>query len=522
MNLKSIIPFISLTWLFVGCTNLQQFVDNAENNCPSPPVSHPKFTVKQEGDFFEKLKTLNIKVSDNIITFQTQDYDFIFCDDNQTFITKKGNYQPEQKPAKNYEEAIKELVNPPYQTIDWQDKTYQYRVLLYPNPFPDFEVEAEKVILELIIPEAEEPQKHTLYTLKQVKQKQAGIQLGVPKITASVINNNQFYWSVSSEQGEGNGGIATIVNYDTQVDKINIIQPSQLAKQQINDLQISNKDTEIILWLATQTSGEGNPYLPGMGLISYNLNNQSLKSYHARNSNLVGIIPHKLEIEKDKLWVATGNGICQIQWQKIEQKNSWKCWQFKLQAELLTEGLDIYKSLLNTNPETTINAGENNKPVEVLWWSPQDYEREKGRYEIVYDSDFSVTLENSGVMEWKERYDKEYKANSWEAMVYWPGKDWLWNGNKFIRPFDGVSLNYFGGGPGGISTWKNPDKQRPEIYTMRGELDLIKLTKNSTTVKYYSGWVDDSLLDPYITIVPRKKPNDNDIQPNPLKKFSNN
>ncbi|MGK7957855.1 MAG: hypothetical protein AB4063_21770, partial [Crocosphaera sp.] len=228
MNLRSIIALFSLTWLFVGCSTPKQVIDKGENNCPSSPQSFPQFKVKNEGDFFEKLKTLNILIDDNTITFQTEDYNFIFCEDNETFITQKGNYKPEQKPAKNYQEAIKELVDPPYKTIEWQDKIYQYRVMLKPNPFPDFEVEAEKVILELITPAIEEPQKHLLYTLKQVKQQQVGIQLGVPKITTSLINNDQFYWSISSEQGEGNGGIATIVNYNPQENKIKIIQPSQI------------------------------------------------------------------------------------------------------------------------------------------------------------------------------------------------------------------------------------------------------------------------------------------------------
>ncbi|MGK7955698.1 MAG: hypothetical protein AB4063_10625, partial [Crocosphaera sp.] len=332
------------------------------------------------------------------------------------------------------------------------------------------------------------------------------------------INNDQFYWSISSEQGEGNGGIATIVNYNPQENKIKIIQPSQIAKQQINDLKISNNDTETILWLATQTSGEGNPYLPGIGLVSYNLNNESLKYYHARNTNLVGIIPHQLTIEKENLWVATGNGICKIKWQTIEQENSWKCWRFKLQAEISPEGIEVYNSLFNNQSETTINADETNTIVEVLWWSSKDDESEKGRYEIVYEPSFSVTLEDKGLVNWKELYDQEYKANSWESIVYWPGKDWLWNGNRFIRPFDGVFLNYFGGGPGGISTWNNLEQQRPEIYTMRGDLELIKLTKNATNIKYYSGWVDDSSLDPYLTIVPTKTPTN--IKANPLKKLS--
>lgn len=516
MTLKFIITFLSLTWLFIGCTNPKQGINNAQDNCPSSPASPPQFNVKDEGDFFERLKILNIEVSDNIITFQTQDYNFIFCDSNSTFIAQKGNYQPEEKPAKNYEEAIKELDNPSYKIIDWQDKTYQYRVILEPNPFPDFEVEPEKVILELITPQAEKPQRHILYTLEQVKKQQTGNQLGVPQITGSVINDSQFYWSVSPEQGEGFGGIATIVNYNPQNNKINIIQPSQVANQQINDLIISNNETDTTLWLATQTSGEGNPYLPGMGLVSYTLNNQSLNSYHIRNSKLIGVIPHKLTIEKNNIWVATGNGICKIKWQEIEQQTSWQCWQFKLQADIPTEGLDVYQSLLNSTSQTTINADENNTMIEVLWWSPQEYGADKGRYEIVYDSPFSVTLEDKGVMNWKEIYPA-YTANSWEAMVYWAGKDWLWNGNKFIRPFDGVFLNYLGGGPGGIDSWRNSGEQRRELYAIRGNLDLIKATKDSTSVKYYSGWVDDSLLEPYITIIPAQKPKN--IKPNPLKKF---
>ncbi|MGB5596041.1 MAG: hypothetical protein WBM62_18685 [Crocosphaera sp.] len=517
MMLKSIITLLSLTWLLNACSNPKEVVSESASNCPSSPSSYPKFQVKDEGSFFTKLKTLNIIPSDNTMTFQTQDYDFIFCDDNQSFITKAGTYRANKTTPKNYEEAIKKLSDPPYQSIDLQNQNYQYRVLLDPNPFPDFKVEPKQVILELIKPEAEQPQRYTLYTLKQVKEQQTGIQLGIPEITGSVIYNEQFYWAVSPEQGEGNGGIATIVNYNPEVDKINIIQPQRLVDQQINDLKISGNSTETIIWLATQTSGEGNPYLPGMGLVSYNNKTKLVKAYHARNSDLVGIIPHKLQVKKEQLWVATGNGICQIKWQTIEQSKSWNCWQFSLKADIPMEGLDVYSSLLNTTAKTTIASDKTTKNIDILWWSPQDYETGKGRYEIVYNPGFSVTLEDKGAVDWAELYHNKYTPHSWEAIVYWPGKDWVWKGNKFIRPFDGVPLNHFGGGPGGISTWKMPEKQRSEIYTMRGNLDLIKLTKNSTNVKYYSGWVDDSLLQPYLTIIPAKKPQN--AKPNPLKNF---
>lgn len=520
MVIKFIFIILSLTWFLKGCSNSRQAVNEPATNCPSPPNSSPRFKIEYEGDFYAKLKTLNIIESTDLITFQSQDYDFIFCDGNETFITKKGTYKPVDDNNKSYEERLKELGDPPYQILELDNKVYQYRVILEPNPFPDFKVEPKQVILELIKPEIENPQRHTLYTLKQVIDKQTGIKLGIPKITASIIYNQQFYWSISPEQGEGNGGIATIVNYHPEFDKINIIQPSGMINQQINDLVITGNETEPTLWLATQRSGEGNPYLPGMGLISYDTKTKSITPYHPRNSNLIGMIPYKLQVRNEQLWVATGNGICQIQWQQIKQSDSWKCWQFRLQSDIPTEGLDVYPSLLDTSPKNKIMSDENQNTVDILWWSPQDRETQKGRYEIAHDSAFSVTLEEKGGIPWSEFYEEESKPHSWQAKVYWPGRQWLWNGHQFIRPFDGVSLNYFGGGPAGISTWKMPSKQRPEIYALRGNLELIKLTKTSTSVKYYSGWVDDSLLEPYLTILPVE--NLQSVNSNPLEKLWGN
>ncbi len=520
MIIRSILVILSLTWFLKGCSNSQQLADESEKNCPSPPNSSPTFKIKSEGDFYTKLKTVNIIESLDLITFQSQDYDFIFCDGNKNFIAKKGGYKVVDDSNKSYDERLKELGDPPYQTVELDNKVYRYRVILEPNPFPDFKLEPKQVVLELIKPETEEPQSHTLYTLQQVTEKKTGIKLGIPKITASVIYNQQFYWSISPEQGEGNGGIATIFNYNPELDKINIFQPSGIIDQQINDLVITGDATETIFWLATQRSGEGNPYLPGMGLVYYNTKTQKITSYNARNSNLIGMIPYQITVQNEQLWVATGNGICQIKWQQIEQVDSWNCWQFLLKAELPTEGLEIYSSLLNTSTKNKITADENRNTVDVLWWSPQERETQKGRYEIAHNTAFSVTLEEKGGMSWSEFYEEPLKINSWQSEVYWAGREWLWNGNQFSRPFDGVSLSYFGGGPTGISTWEMVAKQRPEIYTLRGNIDLIKLTKTSTSVNYYSGWVDDSLLQPYLTIIPVQQ--SQTIKSNPLEKFSKN
>ena len=172
--------------------------------------------------------------------------------------------------------------------------------------------------------------------------------------------------------------------------------------------------------------------------------------------------------------------------------------------------------MLASTPKTTLKPSQTAETVEVLWWSSLDYQTGKGRYEVVYKPGLTVTLKDQGGVSWSEFYYNSRNREDWEASLYWPGKDWQWSGDRFIRPFDGVPLNSFGGGPTGISTWNMPQQQRPEIYAMRGDLDLLKLTKNTTEVKYYSAWIDDNLLNPYLTIISTKK--SQKIQENPLTK----
>ena len=59
-----------------------------------------------------------------------------------------------------------------------------------------------------------------------------------------------------------------------------------------------------------------------------------------------------------------------------------------------------------------------------------------------------------------------------------------------------------------------------DMNVIRGDLELLELTKNSTEVKYYSGWVDETLLKPYLTIVPEERPQN--IKSSPLDDFTVN
>ena len=54
-----------------------------------------------------------------------------------------------------------------------------------------------------------------------------------------------------------------------------------------------------------------------------------------------------------------------------------------------------------------------------------------------------------------------------------------------------------------------------DVNAMRGELNLVELTSESTIVQHFSGWVEDSQLAPYFSVIPSRKTQP--AAPNPIK-----
>ncbi|MBZ8178917.1 hypothetical protein [Oscillatoria salina] len=521
---KRIFTIISLVWLLNSCSEstirpTNQNIGNVAN-CPQPVAEEAVLKPLQpREDFYSRFnyQPQNIIADADTVRFQTINYDFVFCRGNKTWTIQPTTFDKEALSEENQQEFINKLSNPPYEIIELNGKTYQYRVNLQPNPFPNFEQQAEQVILELITPDNPQPQRHILYTLEDVKQSQTGFNLGVAKVTAALQHDNCFFWAISSEQGEGSGGIATIVNYNPETEAITIIQPEEIKSQQITDLVIAGEADNPTFWIGTKIAGEGNPFLPGMGLVAYrpdanNLQSGSLQSYRVENSSMVGAIPSQLLIENDQLWVGTGNGICQIEWQNINNQDSWNCWRFALMSEIPSEGIPLYNSSLAESALTTLKSEET---VEVLWFSPVNFEERTGRYEVRYDDGFTVNLDEIGAESWDNTYRGDYQPPVWLPPVYWVGVNWHWDGDSFVRGWDEVGLNYSGGGPQGISkSGFISDRNGFDHNTIRGDLEILELTENTTEVKYYSGWVEDELLSPYLTVVPQQQ--QTNLQPNPL------
>jgi hypothetical protein len=524
--MKQMTIILSLCWLLAACNTQTTKPNNGKtdlistNNANCPPATTDT-TIKLDSSNPElafNYQIQNIIPHEDAIIFQSLNHDFVFCRDDQSWTIQPGSL--DQKSLESDEEITNNLTNPPYKTIEFNGEKYQYRVILEPNPFPDFSQQAEKVIFELILPNNSQPKQQIIYTLEEVVTAKTGFQLGFPTVTKGLIYDNRIFWAISSEQGEGSGGIATIISYNPENQQFTTIKPPEIKNQQINDLAIAGDPKQPIFWIATQQSGEGNPYLPGMGLVAYQAKSDhyqtgTIKSYNVRNSPLVGTIVNQLFLDQKVLWIGTGNGICEIIWQAVDQPKNWQCWRYILEAKLPDQEVPFYPSVAANNSTGILSSNQTYK-VEVLWWSKQDNNSPKGRYEIVYNQGFTLEL-NEETHSWSDFDETFGNAASWESPLYWVGREWYWRGDRFIRGFDAVSLNYVGGGPLGIVSPSQDYEKPPNYHAVRGNLELINLTQDTVKLKHFSAWIDDSLLSPYLLIKLDQYPQNS--QPDPLQNF---
>jgi hypothetical protein len=467
-------------------------------NCPAPPESPPALVDPLERDTLNPFdfQIKNIVANEAFLRFQSLNYDFIFCRGNESWTVEKGTFDPADL---LFEGQVS------YQTVTLQGQTYQYRAVLD----PDFTSgrRSEKAVLELIPPGATEPIVTTLYTRADIQKANLGVDLAYPEFAIAIPYGDRLLISISAPRGEGFSGIATFALYDPQSQEIELKQPDVIKEQIVTDIAIAGESENPKIWLTTQTSSEGNPYLPGMGLVSYDLDSETVTAYHVRNSPLVGTIPTQLWMDGATLWVGTGNGICSLPWQEASRSDRWQCWRFAVMANLANGGITLYDRLAAQKPALTLEADR----VEVLWRSPLAYEdNAAGRYEVAYEEGFTTSVVG-GKTAWSRLGGT---TQEYLAPLYWPGAEWHWNGRRFQRGFDSVALNLVGGGALGIGQAGFNPERPPDVAVMRGDLDLLELTTGKTEVRYYSGWVDEALLSPYVAIVPVQPILES--QPNPL------
>lgn len=438
-------------------------------------------------------RTTDVETTESTLTFKGKRYGFRFCKGDRTWGVQTINPQVPPEDEDAYIDYFDSLIDPDYTAVTNQDRDYQARVRLdaaWLND-PSIPNDLEQVIFELIKPGDSQPISSVLYTNTDIIERELGASAGVPTITQTLATADAIWWSIGFEQGEGASGITTLVQYEMDTEQIIVWQLSELGHTQITDLALTTTDDEPILWLGTQYSGEGNPYLPAKGLVAYRPTDQTVETYTVENSPLIGAIPTKLWADDDKLWAATANGICEIDWATIDSQDSWACWRFTTMAEV-PANQDVYASLLADTPIQQLQAADR---LELLWVADTDMTTPDAsvRYEIAYESGI-VTQLNQGADYYVGPQDDPDDGYFW-----WPGRDWSWNGQRFVRPWDQVAVNYVGGGPQGMG----PDEYNNFVVdwqTMRGEFDLLALTPETTEIKYYSAWIDAEGIEPWVTV----------------------
>ncbi|MBE9064503.1 hypothetical protein [cf. Phormidesmis sp. LEGE 11477] len=476
-----------------------------------------------------------IAIEPGTVTFKTPYYDFTLCKGDRTWsITSVTDKSSDLEADFDYGQMLAGIANPDYSAIDMNGKTYEYRIRLQADwlneqlatygepPFnPEMgsaESAEDAVYFELKLPNGELLTEQ-LYTLTDLQEAELGFSLGDPTIAGAVVVEDQLWFATSANQGEGNSGFASLIHYDPTTQKIAVQQPEQMQGNQITAIAAATDDDTLTLWLGTKVSGEGNPYLPADGLIAYRPNTQTLDTYQVMNSPLVSAIPYQIAVEEDELWVATGEGVCQVEWKTIERDQSWNCWRFAATAELPTAGVDLYPSFLSAEPVTTLTQPS----VEVLWASESfepSGELLARRYEVAYEPGFEVQIPQGGYRLTNPVVRKTTKGNN----VFWPGHAWHWQGDRFARSLDEVAVNMVGGGPHGLVAADRPSDRTGGLsfdnHAVRGDFDLLEITSDSTQVHHYSGWVESADLAVYPTVVSVESPTE--YAPNPLTEMATN
>ncbi|MBE9101587.1 hypothetical protein [Vacuolonema iberomarrocanum] len=502
--------------LLCSCNVINTASEPSAEACPAPPDALPAETTRAEIEdrtfVFNRFDYApkDIVLEDATVRFRAREYDFVYCRADGSWTVQPGTIEEvfTEQLADRFDEITE------FASLEYEGESYQYRVIREPNPDADYP-QYLSAFLELIVPGQETPQQIPLYTFEEaigpVGDPWMG-DLGAPRITSAQVYGDRLWLTVAFAQGEGLNGVATIISYDPATEEVTLIQPPDIASQQIVDLAFTGTPEQPTLWLGMRVSGEGISAVPAMGLVAYrpapnDITSGTIESYTPHNSPLIGHIPTQLAVEDEVLWVGTRNGVCQLDWQASEEAESWDCWRFYAEAQLPEdEPVSVYPSLLSQDPTMALTP-DSTESVEVLWWLFTDNPNDpQGRYEIRLEEGVEATITPGASPQ-----DRVYIELEGQVPMFWPGRWWHWQGDRFARSLDG-HLNSQIGGDHGIG----PDSFNPkdDWYAMRGDFDLLDLSEESAQVRYYSGWVEDERLTPSPAVVEQPRPDT--MQPNPL------
>lgn len=499
-----------------------------ENCTVTQYVSKPLARTENEAVFDPfNFRASAVTIYADTLAIETTDYTFYYCSGDKAWVTVSNDTESKPSDERGYD--LDKIANPAYQSIEVNGEIYEYRTRLKANwltkrgavvkgaPEEDTQDGEDTVYFDLTLPNGDQVSRE-LYTVSDLQTAKLGASLGIPDISGAASVDGAIWFAATASQGEGDNGFASLLKYDLEAKALSVEQPEEIQGDQLTDLVATEQGGEVTLWLGTQRMSEGVPFFPAKGLVAYQPESGKLKTYTITNSPLVGAIPHALALKDDQLWVATGDGTCQVRWQRIETAESWDCWRLTARAQLPKGGVDIYSSSLASAPKAKLTKSE----VEVLWAAESEDRAENEldtpqatRYEVVYEPGFETVLSQGGY----QVADAAAKRAAQGEAIFWPGRQWHWAGDRFRRGLDEVGLNLVGGGPYGLVSSTARSGLGFDQNAIRGAFDLLELTPEGTKVRYYSGWVDANAIEVYPKLEPTAQPKK--MKQNPLTEMAN-
>jgi hypothetical protein len=148
------------------------------DDCPAPATALPEETTQLEIAGRQYVSSRfdyapqSITLEGNTVRFLAREYDFVYCRKSRHWTVQPGTLGEEWI----VEQSARFTDRPDFSILEVEGDTYQYRVVR--DAASASNAQDESVVLELLIPGQERPQRHTLYTLADVQQANGSPEVG--------------------------------------------------------------------------------------------------------------------------------------------------------------------------------------------------------------------------------------------------------------------------------------------------------------------------------------------------------
>lgn len=174
------------------------------------------------------------------------------------------------------------------------------------------------------------------------------------RANACAEQGDDIWFGISFYDGEGYSGVGGIGKYDLKTRKHEIRRPELLVDTSIDEILYDGK----YFWLTTSGHYECTGSPPTYGLLRYNWDSDTFKTFAGKDNGPCGVVINDLLQTEDALWAATDLGLSRLD----KSTGDWKHYKPDLKASQPVQETTcpkLYDELLEQVPDENIEAGPN-------------------------------------------------------------------------------------------------------------------------------------------------------------------